>query len=151
MNNYYPDNRFKADKLFDKYPPEQGINQGLLNEYDCNKLHELLINDALSSDSSSSSSNNNLSNNTKDNSTKIFLIKKRTIISDILRIKIEGNIYPHGNLVLNFSEDDLNDNNLSIFKLLKNCPQLKKDSYSHKEITDISNIIYIFIDRVKKK
>ena len=150
QQNYYFDKRFKADKLFDKYPPEQGIRQGLLNEYDCNKLHELLINDALPSDSSSSSSNNNLSNNTKDNPTKILIIKKRTIISDILKIKIEGNIYPHGNLVLNFSEDDLNDNNLSIFKLLKNCPQLKKDSYSHKKITDISNIIYIFIDRVKK-
>ena len=74
---FYPDNRFKADKLFDKYPPEQGKSQGLLNEYDCNKLHELLINDALSSDSSSSSSNNNLSYNTEDISTKILLIKKK--------------------------------------------------------------------------
>ena len=129
------DKRFRASDLFNKFPPEHGKHQGLLNEYDCNKLHENLFNGVTS-------------NNIKDDSAKIIEIKKINFITEILKIKIEGNIYYHGNIVLKLNENDLNDNNLNIFKLLKNCPQLKKDSYSHKKITDISEVIYIIIDRI---
>ena len=50
------------------------------------------------------------------------------------------------------NENDLNDNNLNIFKLIKNCPQLNNglNNSSHKKITEISDIIYIIIERVEK-
>lgn len=125
---------FLANKIFKEFPPEKGRHQGLLNEYDCNKLHDLLIN----SDSSI------------DTSDKIIIkINKRTPISDILKFKIENEYY--GNLVLKLNENDIKDNSLNFFKLIKNCKQLKNDSNcsNHKKITEISDIIYIFIDRVE--
>ena len=125
---------YLANEIFKEFPPEKGRNQGLLNEYDCNKLHEILIN----SDSS------------KNTSDKIIIkIKKRTPISDILKLKIENEYY--GNLVLELNENNIKDYSLNFFKLIKNCKQLKNDSYgsNHKKITEISDIIYIFIDRVE--
>ena len=68
---------YLANKIFEEYPPEKGRHQGLLNEYDCNKLHELLINCDIS----------------KDTSDEIIIkINKTTPISYILKFKIE-NIY----------------------------------------------------------
>ena len=59
----------------------------------------------------------------------------------------------YGNLVLKLNENDLKDSNLNIFKLIINCPQLKNglNNSSYKKITEISDIIYIIIDRVEKK
>ena len=54
-------------------------------------------------------------------------------------------------MVLKLNENDIKDNSLNFFKLIKNCKQLKNDSNcsNHKKITEISDIIYIFIDRVE--
>ena len=140
---------FEANKIFDKFPPENGRSQGLLNEYDCNKLHERLIYGGKINDSNFS--NNDSVSDEKDTSAKIININKKTIISEILKIKIENDDNTYGNLVLKFNETDIKDSCLNIIKLIKNCPQLKNTSNSlnHKKITEISDIIYIIIDRVE--
>jgi hypothetical protein len=42
-NNNNNNKNYRADKIFEEFPPENGSSQGSLNEYDCNKLHERLI------------------------------------------------------------------------------------------------------------
>ena len=42
-NNNNNNKNYRAGKIFKEFPPENGSSQGLLNEYDCNKLHERLI------------------------------------------------------------------------------------------------------------
>ena len=66
-----------------------------------------------------------------------------------MKIKLEEHLFHHGNLVLNFN-NHLKDNNLKIFKLIKNCPQLHKNIIFNKKIEKVSDIIYIFIDRIYK-
>ena len=103
-----------------------------------------------------SSAKINFINNNKDivsydkDSLKIIYLDKNTIISDVMKIKIEGNLKYCCNLVLKFNENNLKDNNLNIFKLLKSCPQLNKNNNSQKKINEISKIIYIGIDRISK-
>ena len=79
---------------------------------------------------------------------EIINLDKITIISEVMKIIIEGNILPQANLVLKFSENDLKDSNLNIYKLLKSCPQLKKDDNSQKKIIEISDIVYFVVDRL---
>jgi hypothetical protein len=150
-NNNNNNKNYRADKIFEEFPPENGSSQGLLNEYDCNKLHERLIYGGKIIDFCSS--DNESVSDLKDTSAKIITINKRTIISDILKLKIENDSMTYGNLVLKLNENDLKDSDLNIFKLIINCPQLKNglNNSSHKKITEISDIIYIIIDRVEKK
>ena len=139
---------YKAYEIFDKFPPEKGRSQSLLNEYDCNKLHKLLFNDNKIDNSYPVNKNSKLiQKDTLDNI--IIKINKSTPFSDILKFKVENEYY--GNLVLQLNENDIKDTNLNFFKLIKNCPQLKNysNNYNHKKITEISDIIYIFIDRVE--
>ena len=144
------DKNYEANEMIKKFPPENGIHQGLLNEYDCNKLHERAIYCAKSTNFEFSK--NDIVSNLKETYAKKIEIKNRTIISDVLKLKIENDLKTYANLVLKINENDLKDNNLNIFKLIKNCPQLNNglNNSSHKKITEISDIIYIIIERVEK-
>ena len=141
---------YEANEIFKNFPPENGSHQGLLNEYDCHKLHERAIYCAKSTNSEFSK--NDSVSNSKDTYAKNIEINNRTIISDVLKLKIENDLKTYANLVLKINENDLKDNNLNIFKLIKNCPQLNNglNNSSHKKITEISDIIYIIIERVEK-
>ena len=141
---------YEANEIFKNFPPENGSHQGLLNEYDCHKLHERAIYCAKSTNSVFSK--NDSVSNSKDTYAKNIEINNRTIISDVLKLKIENDLKTYANLVLKINENDLKDNNLNIFKLIKNCPQLNNglNNSSHKKITEISDIIYIIIERVEK-
>ena len=149
-NSNNNDKNYEANEMIKKFPPENGIHQGLLNEYDCNKLHERAIYCAKSTNSEFSK--NDIVSNLKETYAKKIEIKNRTIISDVLKLKIENDFKTYANLVLKINENDLKDNNLNIFKLIKNCPQLNNglNNPSHKKITEISDIIYIIIERVEK-
>lgn len=74
---------------------------------------------------------------------KVFEINKSTIISEIIKFKIEGSNKYYGNIVLKFSEDDLKDENLDICKLIHKCPQL-----INKTIIETSEILFIIVDRI---
>ena len=149
-NPSHNNKNYEAKKIFKEFPPENGCSQGLLNLYDCNKLHERLIYGGKIIDFCSS--DNESVSDLKDSYAKIIKINKRTLISDILKLKIENDYMTYANLVLKLNENDLKDRDLNIFKLIINCPQLKNGSNnsSHKKITEISDIIYIIIDRVEK-
>lgn len=148
INSSNTNKNYEAKKIFDEFPPENGQSQGLLNEYDCHKLHERLIYGGKIIDSYSSINDNVL--DLKDTFAKTIEINKRTIISDVLKLKIENDKKTYANLVLKLNEKDLKDSDLNILKLIKNCELLKNDSNnsSHKKIIEISDIIYIIIDRV---
>ena len=77
---------------------------------------------------------------------KIFEITKPTIISDVMKIKIDNKFYL--NIVLNFDEKTKADKNLNIITLLENCQQLKKDNFTKKRIQETSEIIYMIVDRI---
>jgi hypothetical protein len=77
---------------------------------------------------------------------KIFEITKPTIVSDVMKIKIDNKFYL--NIVLNFDEKTKADNNLNIITLLENCQQLKKDIFTKKRIQETSEIIYMIVDRI---
>lgn len=140
---------YKADKLFDKFPPKTEFHEGLDNIVDSNILHnDLQINSMNSSNLKGSSRKYLTSNKKNDNLIKIINIEQNTIITDVMKMKIEGNLKYNGNLVLKFDENDIKDNNLNVIKLLKKCPQLFKNSYSTKKIVLISDIIYMIIDRI---
>ena len=74
---------------------------------------------------------------------KSIEIKKKTIVSEILKFKIEGCDKYYGNIVLKFSEDDIKDENLDICKLIENCPQFNK-----KKIVETSEVLYLITDRI---
>ena len=132
-------------KLFESYPPQNGTSEGPKNVADCNNLHNNLQNNSLQ--------NGNISNNfgllgSGDDLIKIIEIYNKTIISDVMEIKFEGNRFSNLNLVLKFDKNTLKDDNLNVFKLLNNCPQLKKNDYSQNKIEVISDIIYMVVDRI---
>ena len=74
---------------------------------------------------------------------KSIEIKKKTIVSEIIKFKIEGCDKYFGNIVLKFSEDDLKDENLDICKLIENCPQ-----FNNKKIVETSDVLYLITDRI---
>ena len=69
---------------------------------------------------------------------KSIEIKKKTIVSEILKFKIEGCDKYFGNIVLKFNEDDIKDENLDICKLIENCPQ-----FNNKKIVETSDVLYL--------
>jgi len=77
---------------------------------------------------------------------KIFEITKPTIVSEVMKIKIDNKFYL--NIVLNFDENTMADENLNIITLLENCQQLKKDNFTKKRIQETSEIIYMIVDRI---
>ena len=79
---------------------------------------------------------------------KVIEINKKTIVSEVVKFKIEGQNKYHGNLVLKFSQENLNDPNLDIYKLINDCPQIKQNYYKKNRIVETSDIIYIITDRL---
>lgn len=80
---------------------------------------------------------------------KVIEINKDTIVSEVVKFKIEGNNKYYGNLVLKFSDDNLNDPDLDIYKLINDCPQIKKNFYEKRKITETSDIIFMITDRLE--
>ena len=67
-----------------------------------------------------------------------------------MKIKIEDKYFL--NIVVQLDENienDLNDQNLDIIKLINNCKQIKKLNNEKRRINKLSDIIYIIIDRIK--
>ncbi len=77
---------------------------------------------------------------------EIYEISKRTIVSEVMKIKIDNKYFL--NIVLNFDENTLNDKNLNIITLLDNCRQLKNENFTKKRIQETSKIIYMIVDRI---
>ena len=131
---------YLADKLFKQFPPKKEFHEGLDNIFDVNLLHKNLLNNQ-----------NNISDLIDDknyNEIKIINIKQDTIITDVMKIKIEGDLNCIGNIVLKFDENDIKDNDLNVIKLLKKCKQLYINDYSTKKIETVSDVIYMVIDRI---
>ena len=76
-------------------------------------------------------------------------ISKKTIVSEIIKFKVEGNNKYYGNLVLKFNENDLKDDNLDICKLIRNCPQIKINNYLSRKIIETSDMIFMITDRIE--
>ena len=142
-------NGYKANDLFSKYPPKKEFCEGIGNIEDINNLHnDLESNSVNPSNLIGAYGKGNLSNSDDNNLVKVINISENTIITDVMKLKIEGNSKCCGNLVLKFDKDDINDNYLDIIKLLKKCPQLYKNDYITKKIELISDIVYLAFDRI---
>ena len=138
---------YKADKLFDKFPPKKEFHEGLGNIVDSNILHNNLLNNPKNPSNLKIDNGKSLSNNKKDdNAINIINIEQNNIITDVMKMKIEGKLI--GNLVLKLDENDIKDNNLNTIKLLKKSPQLLINNYSTNKIELVSDIIYMVIDRI---
>ena len=74
-------------------------------------------------------------------------IQKSTIISEIMKITIEDKNYL--NIVVKLDENNKNDKDLDLIKLINNCKQIKKFNNEKRKINKLSDIIYIIIDRIK--
>ena len=79
---------------------------------------------------------------------KVIEINKKTVASEVVKLKIEGNNKYYGNLVLKFNEDNLNDSDLDIYKMINDCPQIRKNFYVKRKIIETSDMIYIIVDRL---
>jgi len=79
---------------------------------------------------------------------KVIEINKRTIVSEVVKFKVEGYNKYYGNLVLKFSDDNINDPDLDIYRLINDCPQIKKNFYEKRKITETSDIIFMITDRL---
>jgi len=152
---------FRASKLFDIAPPillgGQDINNvtdiSSLNkkEIDESKLHEEIINDVF--EQIQNIKCNPPSFQMKENiAYKMFTgldlvkpieIRKKTIISEILKFKIEESNKYYGNIVLKFNENDIKDENLDICKLIEHCPQI-----INKKIIKTSDVLFLITDRI---
>ena len=78
---------------------------------------------------------------------KIHKIFNNTIISDIVKIKIEGDLNFVSNLVLKIKDKNLIQSYTNIYNLLDDCPQLN-NGYSKKKITHLSQVIFMIVDRI---
>ena len=78
---------------------------------------------------------------------KIHKIHNNTIISNIVKIKIEGDFNFVSNLVLKIRGKNLNQSYINIYDLLDDCPQLNNGN-SRKKITHLSKVIFMIIDRI---
>ena len=78
---------------------------------------------------------------------KVHKIHNNTIISNIIRIKIEGDTDFVSNLVLKIKGENLNKSYINIYNLLDDCPQLN-NGYSIKKITHLSQVIFMIVDRI---
>ena len=168
--------RYQAKKLFDIAPPVilGGNSEQLDNTKDINNNHKEAIDNsqeyeeakkALKNIKEQISGKSSLPNSnpkpappkksgieykmfTGKDLIKVFEINKRTIVSEVVKFKVEGHNKYYGNLVLKFSDDNLNDPDLDIYKLINDCPQIKKNFYEKRKITETSDIIFMIIDRL---
>jgi hypothetical protein len=156
---------YLASKLFEIAPPEYKGGQGQENTADINKNHNKTVNhskkylEALKAQKDflkfgEANPPRRIGDKlwgamfTGQDLINVIEIKNDTIISEIMKFKIEGNNKYFGNLVLKFNQNNLNDPYLDIYKLLKNCPQLKKNEYSCKKITETSDVLFMITDRI---
>lgn len=63
-----------------------------------------------------------------------------------MKIKIENKNYL--NFVINLNENNIDNENLDLIKLINNCKQIKKTNNEKRKISELSDIIYIIIDRI---
>ena len=66
-----------------------------------------------------------------------------------MKFKVEGTNKYYRNLVLKFTKADLNDDNLDIYKLIRNCPQIKINALLQKKIAENSDMIFMITDRIE--
>ena len=115
-------NGYSAKDIFDKYQPRLDHSEGIGNILDINILHfNLEINSMYLVYLIEAFEKSNISNSYNSNTIEVINIDRNTIITEVMKLKIEGNPQYVGNLVLNFDKDDIKDNNLDIIKLLKKC------------------------------
>ena len=89
----------------------------------------------------------NNSNENKEYYIDAIEISKSTIVSEIMKIKIENKNFL--NIVLQLDENSENVKNLDIIKLINNCKQIKTTNNEKRKINELSDILYIIIDRIK--
>ena len=148
---------YKADKLFSKFPPKKDFHEGIGNIFDINIMHDNLQNNAINPSNFISNltiaygSLFNFGNLIDDGLIKEIIIKQNTIISEVMKLKIEGDNNFYGNLVLKIDDNDIKDDDLNLIKLLKKCPQLNINDGSNKKIELVSDIVYIVIDRISNE
>ena len=132
--------RFSANKLFEIAPPILlGGPEDINNTSDVNNMNNKAADESKNVEHAIENAFNDLGARignppkkalflynifTGRDLVKVFEINKSTIISEIMKFKIEGSNKYYGNIVLKFSEDDLKDENLNICKLINKCPQL---------------------------
>lgn len=158
--------RYQASKLFEVAPPillGGGIGvQDSDNIRDVSKNHEDIIHKSKEKEIQDHVDKfwKNISNPPKKRFNSIestFLtgeikpieIYKKTIVSEIIKFKVEGNNKYYGSLVLKFNENDLKDDNLDICKLIRNCPQIKINNYLSRKIIETSDMIFMITDRIE--
>ena len=145
---------FRASKLFEIAPPLLLGGEDIKNVSDINSLNNKNIDESISSEEAiqkaffqiiSIPPKKNLLYNmfTGKDLVKVIEIGKKTIVSEIMKFKIEGNDKYFGNIVLKFTEEDLKDENLNICKLMENCPQLY-----NKKIVETSDVLFMITDRI---
>ena len=149
INNIYDIKKDTEKFIVDSKPNDEAINAG-------NKLGKII--EELEKGSEKTDLRNNkgslIVNNppkkslinksfTENDLVKSIEIKKRTIVSEIIKFKIEDSDKYYGNIVLKFSEDDIKDENLDICKLIENCPQ-----FNNKKIVETSDVLYLITDRI---
>ena len=148
---------YKADKLFSKFPPKKEFHEGIGNIFDINIMNDNLQNNAINPSNFISNltiaygSLFNFGNLIDDGLIKEIIIKQNTIISEVMKLKIEGDNNFYGNLVLKIDDNDIKDDDLNLIKLLKKCPQLNINNSSNKKIELVSDIVYIVIDRISNE
>ena len=159
--------RYEAKKLFDIAPPVilGGNNEQIDNAKDINDNHKQAIDNSKEFNAAKNAYDNIWSQIggisappkksgieykifTGEDLIKVIEINKRTIVSEVVKFKVEGHNKYYGNLVLKFSDDNLNDPDLDIYKLINDCPQIKKNFYEKRKITETSDIIYMVTDRL---
>ena len=83
----------------------------------------------------------------KEELMKIHKIFNNTIISNLVKIKIEGDFNFVSNLVLKIKDKNLIQSYTNIYNLIDDCPQLN-NGYSKKKITHLSQVIFMIVDRI---
>ena len=146
---------YQAKELFELYKPKGGGGQGPNNIGDIKENHDDLAKASLENDLKTFWSKiqqappKKKTYNILTELLRPFEINKKTIVSEIMKFKIEGDNKYYTNLVLKFNETDLNDNNLDICKLIRNCPQIKKNNFQYRKITETSDMIFMITDRIE--
>ena len=159
--------RYQAKKLFEIAPPILLGGQGTSNIGDSNNLHQQLAEQSKSLQSdigvffdSIGATNasppsfkikvtlNSVESDILSGKIKIIEINKKTIVSEVIKFSVEGKNEIYGNLVLKFSNLDLNDSFLDICKLIKSSPQIKQNNFSYRKITKTSDAIFMITERL---
>lgn len=156
--------RYQASKLFEVAPPILLVVyiQASINIMDINKNHEDIIHKTKEKELQKKvdvffKGIGNPPKKRLNSIESIFLtrdvkpieISKKTIVSEIIKFKVEGNNKYYGSLVLKFNENDLKDDNLDICKLIRNCPQIKINDYLSRKIIETSDMIFMITDRIE--